>query len=69
MLNRIADYLPAWSAPSAKSATEASESIFAGMNLRSYLEPVEQAVKRHPGAALAAAFLLGVTVAWWIKRR
>ena len=69
MLNRIADHLPAFSSPPQKNVAEATDEVFAGLKLRSYLEPIEQTVKQHPGAALAAAFLVGVTVAWWIKRR
>ena len=30
---------------------------------------VEQLVKEYPVACLASAFIVGVTIAWWIKRR
>jgi hypothetical protein len=33
------------------------------------IEPLQDVIIRYPGAALASAFLVGVVVAWWIKRR
>jgi len=70
MHNRIADYLPgAGSSPSEKGPNQLFRDAFANFSLRGVLDPVEQVVKSHPGAALATAFIVGVTVAWWIKRR
>jgi len=70
MTNRIADYLPAWwKAEHAAGRPERPPPPPAGPGAASWLEPVVEIVKSHPGAALAAAFCVGVTVAWWIKRR
>ena len=33
------------------------------------VEPVKQLIIQYPTAALASAFLVGVALAWWIKRR
>ena len=33
------------------------------------VEPVKQLIIQYPTAALASAFLAGVALAWWIKRR
>jgi hypothetical protein len=32
-------------------------------------ESVTEFIVRYPGATLASAFLAGVVIAWWIKRR
>jgi hypothetical protein len=34
-----------------------------------YAAAVEQYIIEHPASSLAAAFVAGVMVAWWIKRR
>jgi hypothetical protein len=34
-----------------------------------YFNTVEETIAEHPGASLAAAVLIGVLMAWWIKRR
>jgi len=33
------------------------------------VEPLQELILKYPGAALASAFLAGVALAWWIKRR
>jgi hypothetical protein len=37
-------------------------------DLKQVLGPVESAIVNYPEAAVAAAFLCGVALAWWIKR-
>jgi hypothetical protein len=34
-----------------------------------YIEPLKELIIKYPSAALASAFVVGVVVAWWIKRR
>jgi hypothetical protein len=34
-----------------------------------YFNTLEDAIAEHPGLSLTAALLVGVLVAWWIKRR
>jgi hypothetical protein len=34
-----------------------------------YFETFEEKIADHPGLSLTAALLVGVLVAWWIKRR
>jgi hypothetical protein len=34
-----------------------------------YIEPIKELIIKYPSAALASAFLVGVALAWWIKRR
>jgi hypothetical protein len=38
-------------------------------DIRQVTDPVENIILKYPGAALASAFLVGVLVAWLIKRK
>ena len=70
MKNRIAEYLPAsWlRSPMGRSAERSGASSLA-QRVKSWSEPVEQFVAKHPGTSLAMAFAAGVAIAWWLKRR
>jgi hypothetical protein len=46
-----------------KRAATASSSI------KQWSAPAEQWIGKNPALALASAFLIGVAVAWWIKRK
>jgi hypothetical protein len=37
--------------------------------VRELVEPVENLILKYPAVALASAFMVGVVVAWWIKRK
>ena len=43
--------------------------LFTQQDFQELVRPVEKWILKSPGAALASAFLVGVVVAWWIKRR
>ena len=62
--NRIADYLP----PALRPQAGGSSGQGALPDVRELAQRAEQIVKEHPGPALGAAFVLGVVVAWFIKR-
>ena len=66
MINRIADLTEPASAPlaSAKAALDSGS-----RQLKQALHHVEQSIAKHPGAAVAIAFGVGIYVAWWLKRR
>lgn len=64
MKNRIVDYLPPQWRPD--RLRERAESM---PDLRELADKAERFVAQHPGPSLATAFILGVAVAWWIKRR
>jgi len=34
-----------------------------------FVKPLEELILKYPAAALASAFLVGVAIAWWIKRK
>jgi hypothetical protein len=36
--------------------------------VQEWLEPADQMIRKYPAACLASAFVIGVAIAWWIKR-
>jgi len=38
-------------------------------DIRDFVQPLEGLITKYPAAALASAFLLGVALACWIKRK
>jgi len=65
MINRIAGV-------SVKGRPEPAEkgagAAFDFKDIAKFVEPVETLIVNNPGAAIAAAFCVGVALAWWIKR-
>lgn len=60
--NRIASYLPEALRPEAgPDGTELPD-------VKELIGKAERLIREHPGPALGAAFVLGVVIAWWIKR-
>jgi hypothetical protein len=41
---------------------------FGVQDIKKFVEPVEGLIVKNPAAAVAAAFVVGVALAWWIKR-
>jgi ElaB/YqjD/DUF883 family membrane-anchored ribosome-binding protein len=67
MNSRISEYLPSsWFKRPVQSAGDDPTVV---ERLKAWSEPVEQFVVKHPGASLAIAITVGVTIAWWLKRR
>jgi hypothetical protein len=66
MINRIAGYTAAGN--DLRSAGKRQEPPLP-QTLRRWVDPVEEVITKHPGACLASAFMVGVVVAWWIKRK
>lgn len=64
MKNRLPDEASAGGVP---SEYRSSPGGIPGEALK-YLGTIEDYVVEHPGPCLAAAFAVGVVVAWWIKR-
>jgi len=62
MNNRLSDDLPLRGKEASRSEGLSDEAL-------KYASAVEQYIIDHPGSSLAAAFVAGVMVAWWIKRR
>lgn len=67
MNSRISEYLP--SSWYKRPAECAGGGMTVEARLKAWTEPVEQFVVKRPGASLAIAFAVGVTIAWWLKRK
>ena len=64
MQNRIVEYLPrAWRPKPGESGIPSMP------DMASLVKPANEFIAKHPGACLAVAFAVGVTLAWWIKRK
>ena len=44
-------------------------SFFATQDVYELAKPTENLIRKYPAAALATAFLVGVAIAWWVKRK
>jgi hypothetical protein len=38
-------------------------------DLQEASQPLEKLIMQHPALAIGSSFLIGVAVAWWLKRR
>ena len=47
----------------------ANRPLMTAKDVQGLVEPVKHWIIQYPTAALASAFLAGVALAWWIKRR
>jgi hypothetical protein len=56
-------------APPSPATALSKHSLINQRDLDQLIEPLQNFVLKHPGAALASAFFVGVALAWWIKRR
>jgi len=65
-INRVTDLLPATARRSAPGKGVVRPPAF---ELESYTVPLHKFVDQYPGPSLAAAFALGLFVAWWAKRK
>ena len=63
MINRLADYLPGEATRSKDGNQE-----FSLAQAKEWVEPAEEMIRKYPAACLASAFVIGVAIAWWIKR-
>ena len=66
MTERVADY-PQQTASTASSASH--RPLIRTSDVRGMFQPIEQWITRSPAVALASAFVVGVAIAWWIKRK
>jgi hypothetical protein len=66
MSSHIAQARPA---SAARSGAQAKRPWIRGEDVGELIKPVKNLIIKYPSAALASAFLVGVVVAWWIKRR
>ena len=65
VINRLAEYLPGQEA--ARRDVKGGQE-FSLATAKEWVEPAEELIRKYPAACLAAAFVTGVAIAWWIKR-
>jgi hypothetical protein len=63
----FADLLPG--THKTQTSSGATRPTIRASDVRELVEPLEKLILQYPAAALASAFIVGVTLAWWIKRR
>jgi hypothetical protein len=69
MSNRIAEYRSSPTPSQSERADTAKRPLARREDFAGLIEPLQGVITKYPGAALASAFLVGVAIAWWIKRR
>jgi len=47
----------------------AAKPFITSHDIHDLAKPTEDLIRHYPAAALATAFLVGVAIAWWIKRK
>ena len=67
MINRLGDFPTSPTLARPRQAPSDRQAP-AAQGWRQIADPFEETIKKYPGAALASAFLIGVALAWWIKR-
>jgi hypothetical protein len=68
MIDEALDFLTSGkSRPS--NGKSSNRPFITGNDLNELTKPAEDLIRQYPAAALATAFLVGVAIAWWIKRK
>ena len=68
MINRTLDRPSAGYSPAARPQ-QSKTPLVQTSDLTQFIEPVEKLILQYPAVALASAFLIGVALACWIKRK
>ena len=71
MIEQLLDYLtPAAPGSTASgSSTNEHRPLIRASDVADMVRPVEETILKYPAGAMATAFLVGVALAWWIKRK
>jgi hypothetical protein len=64
VINRLTDYQPEQESRFGRSAWDS----LSNAKVQEWIEPAEETIRKYPAACLASAFVIGVAIAWWIKR-
>ena len=67
MINRISEYAEGNGKSAVATAKQAVSQT--SQSVKHALTEVEHLIAKNPAAALATAFAVGVSIAWWLKRR
>lgn len=65
VINRLAEYLPG---QEVERHDVNRGQKFSLATAKEWIEPAEELIGKYPAACLASAFVIGVAIAWWIKR-
>ena len=68
MIDRTLDR-PSAGVASAQRGSARQAPAFQASDVSQFIEPLEKLILQYPAAALASAFLVGVALACWIKRK
>jgi hypothetical protein len=69
MIDEALDFLRLGKSRSNSHDRPANRPLITSGDLAEVTKPTEDLIRRYPAAALATAFLVGVAIAWWIKRK
>jgi hypothetical protein len=69
MIDEALDFLRLGKAHSNGHGKSAGRPMITAGDIQDMVKPTEDVIRKYPAAALATAFLVGVAIAWWIKRK
>lgn len=69
MIDEALDFLRLGKSRANGHGKSASRPLVTGNDIHEMVKPTENFIRQYPAAALATAFLVGVVIAWWIKRK
>jgi hypothetical protein len=69
MIDKVLDFLAVGKSHSDSRGPSSSRPFITGNDVYKMAKPTEDFIHQYPAAALATAFLVGVAIAWWIKRK
>jgi len=69
MIDEALDFLRRGKSRSHGFDRPAGRPLITSGDLLEMTKPPEDFIRKYPAAALATAFLVGVAIAWWIKRK
>ncbi|HEY2413570.1 MAG TPA: hypothetical protein VGI40_15075 [Pirellulaceae bacterium] len=69
MIDEALDFLRLGKSRSNGHGNTAARPLVTGQDIHEIAKPAEHFIRQYPAAALATAFLVGVAIAWWIKRK
>ena len=69
MIDEALDFLTFGKSRSNGRSKASGKPLISGNDIHELAKPTEDLIRHYPAAALATAFLVGVAIAWWIKRK
>jgi hypothetical protein len=69
MIDEALDFLHLGRVRSNGHRKSSGKPFVTGNDIHELAKPTEDLIRQYPAAALATAFLVGVAIAWWIKRK